>query len=209
MAIVAEELNYDGLEEMVAAVGYAHVTPRRVLNRLYAVLHPDSAISAPPAPTVKESREAARAQGVGVSVAGVDGVLMRVAKCCDPVPGDPIIGYISRGLGITVHRADCPNTANMEPERLISVHWEGEEEKPYEARIFIIARNVTGVLAAVTGLMSKDNINITGLNLDTQVDGRASLRFKVEVRNATQLYQIIEKIRALPDILEVVRDTEA
>lgn len=209
MAIVAEELNYDGLEEMVASVGYAHLTPRRVLNRLYAVLHPDEAAQSPPQPTVKESREAARSQSVGVGIAGVDGVLMRFAKCCNPVPGDPIIGYISRGMGITVHRADCPNTANMEPERLISVHWEGEEEKPYEARIFIIARNVTGVLAEVSEVMSKNGINITGLNLDTQVDGRASLRFKVEVRNATQLYQLIEKIRVIPEILEVVRDTEA
>lgn len=210
LAVVAQDMNYDGVDELAAAVGYAHITPRKVLNRLYAVLHPDAApTQTPAAPSINESREAARKRGEGVGVAGVDGVLMRFAKCCNPVPGDPIVGYISRGMGITVHRADCPNVANMEPERLISVHWEGDEEKPYEAGIFIIAKNVTGVLAEVCGIFSKNGININGLNMEPQVDGNVRLRFTVEVKNASQLYQMIERIRELPTILEVVRDTEA
>lgn len=210
LAIVAQDMNYDGVDELVAAVGYSHITPRKVLNKLYAVLHPDaSAAQAPQTPSARESGDTPRNRGEGVGVAGVDGVLMRFAKCCNPVPGDPIVGYISRGLGITVHRADCPNVANMEPERLISVHWEGDEEKPYEAGIFIIAKNVAGVLAEVCGIMSKNDINISGLNMEPQVDGNVRLRFTVEVKNASQLYQLIERIRELSTILEVVRDTEA
>ena len=208
MALVAQEMNFESVDDLVASVGYAHTTPRKVLNRLYAVLHPDAVSSAPETPTVKESKEAASRKTEGVGISGVDGVLMRFAKCCNPVPGDPIIGYISRGLGVSVHRADCPNVANMEPERLISVHWDGAEEKPYEAGIFIIARNEHGVLALVAQVLAKNNVNITGLNMDNLVDGRAKLRFTVEVRDATQLYQLIESIRSLPPILEVVRDTE-
>lgn len=147
-------MNFDSVDDLVAAVGYAHTTPRKVLNKLYAVLHPEASSAAEPAtPTVKESKEAASRKGEGVGISGVDGVLMRFAKCCNPVPGDPIIGYISRGLGISVHRADCPNVANMEPERLISVHWDGMEEKPYAAGIFIIAKNEQGVLAKVAEVM--------------------------------------------------------
>ena len=209
LALVAQEMNFESVDDLIAAVGYAHLTPRKILNRLYAVLHPNEAApAAPAAPSVKESKEEAVRKTEGVGISGVDGVLMRFAKCCNPVPGDPIIGYISRGMGVSVHRADCPNVANMEPERLISVHWDGAEEKPYEAGIFIIAKNVQGVLAEVAQVLAKNNVNITGLNMDNMVDGRAKLRFTVEVRNATQLYQLIEAIRALPSILEVVRDTE-
>ncbi|SCM74785.1 bifunctional (p)ppGpp synthetase/guanosine-3',5'-bis(diphosphate) 3'-pyrophosphohydrolase [Desulfovibrio sp. 86] len=208
MALVAQEMNFEGVDDLVASVGYAHTTPRKVLNKLYAVLHPGEAAATPATPTVKESKDAATRKTEGVGISGVDGVLMRFAKCCNPVPGDPIIGYISRGLGISVHRADCPNVANMEPERLISVHWDGVEEKPYEAGIFIIAKNEHGVLALVAQILAKNNVNITGLNMDNLVDGRAKLRFTVEVLDATQLYQLIEAIRALPPILEVVRDTE-
>ncbi|WP_417038566.1 RelA/SpoT family protein, partial [Desulfovibrio legallii] len=109
LALVAQEMNFDSVDDLVAAVGYAHLTPRKVLNRLYAVLHPEAAAAAEPAPpSVKESKEAAARKTEGVGISGVDGVLMRFAKCCNPVPGDPIIGYISRGLGLSVPRADCP-----------------------------------------------------------------------------------------------------
>lgn len=145
----------------------------------------------------------------GVGISGVDGVLMRFAQCCNPVPGDPIVGYISRGQGVTVHRADCPNVANMEMERLISVHWEGEqEEKPYEAGIFIIARNEKGTLAPIAQSLADAAINIMSLTVKAQVDGRSSMHLVVEVRNASQLYDVIESIRRLPNILEVVRDSE-
>ena len=152
--------------------------------------------------------QAQRRSPGGVGVAGVDGVLMRFAKCCSPIPGDPIVGYISRGQGITVHRADCPNVPNMEPERLISVHWEGEEEKPYAAGIFIIAENVRGTLAPIAQALADAEINIDELNLKSTVEGRSHMRLKVEVKNATQLYDIIERIRKLPNILEIVRDRE-
>ncbi len=208
MALVAQEMNFENVDDLVASVGYAHTTPRKVLNRLYAVLHPDAVSSAPETPTIKESKEVASRKTEGVGIAGVDGVLMRFGKCCSPVPGDSIIGHISRGLGVTVHRADCPNVANMEPERLISVHWDGAEEKPYEAGIFIVAKNQHGVLALVAQVLGKNNVNIIGLSMDNLVDGRAKLRFTVEVRDTTQLYQLIESIRSLPPILEVVRDTE-
>lgn len=207
MSIVAQDMNYESVDDLVSAVGYARITPRKILNKLYSILHPDSANQV--APEALPAREAQKVKDSSVGVAGVDGVLMRFAKCCNPVPGDPIVGYISRGMGITVHRADCPNVINMEPERLISVHWEGTEEKPYEAGIFIISKNEPGVLAKITNILAKNNINITALELGSQVDGRSRLKLTIEVKNTTQLYQNIEAIRNLPAILEVVRDTEA
>ncbi|MBQ1420874.1 MAG: bifunctional (p)ppGpp synthetase/guanosine-3',5'-bis(diphosphate) 3'-pyrophosphohydrolase [Desulfovibrio sp.] len=213
LAIVAQDMHFDSMDDLYAAVGYSHVTPRKILNKLYAVLHPGEPEPGTPKSVQEAVAEPAdggaqRKSPGGVGVAGVDGVLMRFAKCCSPIPGDPIVGYISRGQGITVHRADCPNVPNMEPERLISVHWEGEEEKPYAAGIFIIADNVRGTLAPVAQALADAEINIDELNLKSTVEGRSHMRLKVEVRNATQLYDIIERIRKLPNILEVVRDRE-
>lgn len=209
LILVAEELHFDSVEDMVAAVGYASVTPRRILNRLYAVLHPE-AVQAP-VPT-KDTKDAAKdsnsKQAEGVGVSGVDGVLMRFAHCCSPVPGDNIVGYISRGMGITVHRADCLNVANMEPERLISVHWDGQEEKPYQAGIFVVAQNVAGVLAEIAQHLAQNNINIADVSMQNLVDGRSKMHFLVEVRSAAQLYSLIDNIRKMPSILEVVRETE-
>jgi GTP pyrophosphokinase len=206
LALVAQDLNFENIDELIAAVGYSQLTPRRVLNRLYAVLHPDDVGPQTP-PPVKERTEEAHKNG-GVSISGVGGVLMRFAKCCNPVPGDPVIGYISRGMGVSVHRIDCPNVPNMEPERLISVHWSGTEGTPYEASIFAVAKNEHGVLANVTRIFAQNNVNIVDLKMDQLVDGRARMHFTVEVHDAAQLYNLIENIHSLPSILEVIRETE-
>lgn len=209
LSLVAEDMNFDSLDDLISSVGYAHTTPRKVLNKLYAVLHPEMLYrNVAETPSVKETQKEAARKSEGVGISGVDGVLMRFAKCCNPVPGDPIIGYISRGLGITVHRADCPNVANMEPERLISVHWENGENKPYEAGIFIIAQNIHGVLAHVTEIFARHEVNITHLTMNTHVDGKAKIKLTVEVDNASQLYSLIENIRTVPSIYEVVRASE-
>ena len=210
MAIVAQDMNFDSVDDLTAAVGYAHLTPRKILNKLYAVLHPGeptpAAQAAEATPAKEKEPDKPRTEGVGIS--GVDGVLMRFAKCCNPVPGDPIIGYISRGMGVSVHRQDCPNVANMEPERLISVHWDGEEDKPYEARIHILCRNERGVLAQVAQILAKDSVNITTLTTKPLVDGRSDMDITVEVRNVAQLYQLIDELRKLPPILEVIRASD-
>ena len=219
LAIVAEDMNYESTDELLAGIGYAAITPRKVLNKLYAVLHPESPLpaaeeaAAAAAKDAKEAKEAAKAAAPrsadSVGISGVDGVLMRFAKCCNPVPGDPVIGYISRGQGVSVHRADCPNVANMEPERLISVHWDGEEAaKPYEARIYVLCRNEKGVLAEVAIRLARDGVNIEALDTHGLVDGRAEMNITVEVTNVSQLYTLIDEIRAIPSILEVVRATD-
>ncbi len=210
LVIVAQDMNFDGLDELYAGVGYAHVTPRKVLNKLYAVLNPELVL-----PPEKKEEAVPETKGKlpagGVAVSGVDGVLMRFARCCNPVPGDPIVGYISRGTGITVHRSDCPNVPNMEPERLISVHWEGDEEEkgqPFEGGIFVLARNQKGALAAISRVLADNEVNISSASIKALVDGRSTMHFVVEVKNADQLYEVIEKIGKLPNIVEAVRDSE-
>ena len=207
---MAQDLKFDSVEDLVASVGYGQVTARRVLNRLYAVMHPENVgtQSLQPVPAKEVKGDSGRKKD-GVSISGIDGVLMRFAQCCNPVPGDAIVGYISRGVGITVHRRDCPNVANMEMERLINVYWDGEEEKPYEAGIFVIAKNEQGALANIAQAIARNGVNISGLSMNSTLDGRAKMKFQVEVRNATQLYKLIEDVRAMPSVLEVIRESES
>ncbi len=207
LSIVAQDMNFDSVDDLLASVGYAHHTPRKVLNKLYAVLNPDAV--APAAESASAKAKAPKPQSTsGVKLSGVDGVLIRYAKCCNPVPGDAIIGYISRGFGVAVHRVDCPNVPNMEPERLISVNWDGEETKPYLARIHIIARNERGVIAQVTQILAREDVNIDALSSNTLVDGKGEMDVTMEVKDLSQLYRIIDAITKLPPIIEVVRTSE-
>ncbi|MBR4741753.1 MAG: bifunctional (p)ppGpp synthetase/guanosine-3',5'-bis(diphosphate) 3'-pyrophosphohydrolase, partial [Desulfovibrio sp.] len=208
-SLVAQEMNYDSVDDLVASVGYGHLTARKVLNRLYAVMHPENVGQQPVEPlVVKEVKEEVQRKSTGVSINGVDGVLMRYAKCCNPVPGDPIIGYVSRGVGITVHRRNCPNVSNMEMERLINVYWDGQKEEPYEAGIFVIAKNESGALANIATLIAQHQVNISDFHMNINVKNKAAMKIKVQVKDTTQLYTMIESIRASEYVLEVIRESE-
>lgn len=208
LAIVASEFNYDRIDDLLAAIGYAHLTPRRVLNRLFAILHPEKYNTLPLEETEKTESTATTNNTNSVGISGFEGVLTRFATCCQPVLGDAIVGYISRGKGLTIHRADCHHISGMEPDRLIDVHWLGKEDVAYSSNIFIIAKDRCGILAAISTELANRHINIQNLSFKVLVDGRAEMRFTVQVHNTTELYGAIEHIRKLPDILEVIRDRE-
>ncbi len=209
LAMVASDMNFDNTDDMCASVGYAHNTPRKILNKLYAVLHPDAVGGDGALHKEKEKDKGPKKISEGVSLSGVDGVLVRYAKCCNPVPGDAIIGYISRGFGTSVHRSDCPNVVNMEPERLLSVHWDSEEDnKPYQSRVHVLARTEKGLLAKVTLIFAQDGVNISELTSKDGVDGKSEIDAVIEVCNAEQLYQLIEEVNKIPAVIEVTRTTE-
>lgn len=199
---VAREFSLKTVEDLLSAVGYARITPRQVLTKLLPkeVLEAERKAQERPAPSPKKATE-------GVAIKGVDDVLVRFAQCCTPVPGDPIIGYISRGRGVTIHSQDCPNVANMEPERLLDVRWEGEEERPYPARMRILCRNQRGVLAEVSALLAKEGVNIDSGQFSSTPDGLTEMEFVVEVKNASHLYTAMDKLRRLASVREVVRLT--
>ncbi len=208
LGLVASDMNFENVNELFASVGYGHNTPRRVLNKLYAILNPDAVTQEPVKESAKE-KSPKNKKPDGISISGVDGVLVRYAKCCNPVPGDAIVGYISSGFGTSVHRSDCINVVNMEPERLLSVHWDGEESnKPYQSRMHITARTEKGLLAKVTLIFAQDSVNISEFKAHDSVDGRTLMDLVVEVCHVEQLYQLIESINKIPNVIEVTRTTE-
>jgi len=198
---LAEEYSFKNVEELLSAVGYSRITPKKLLNRLLPK----------PAEDEKPQAEAAHEEPHKplstdkVRIKGVDDVLVRYAQCCDPLPGDPIVGFITRGRGVTVHTADCPNVKNLEPERLMAISWEGQEDKPYPAKISIKARNVPGALAQIADILGKQGVNIDSGTFLSSEDKTSDIVLTIEVRDSAHLYATIDRISSLDKVIEVSR----
>jgi GTP pyrophosphokinase len=205
---LVEGFNCGSVDDLLTQVGFSRFTPRKVVKKLYSVIHGES----PDLRKVREKEEAAppsdpkkKPKKDGLQISGVDNVLVRFASCCNPLPGEPIIGYITRGRGVTVHRIDCHNVKNFEDERLIGVNWEGVEEKPYPAKIRIKCLNKTGMLGKICTLLAEQNVNIDSGSFESKVDGTSVLEFTVEVKDLDQLYSALSKVKALKAVKEALR----
>jgi len=204
---VAEEMSLGGVDELFSAVGYVRVTPKKIIGRLLPA-KPETA--RPETSRAEAEAEAAATQAKtkssdAIRIQGVDNVLVRYAQCCNPLPGDHIVGYISRGRGVTIHTHDCPNVKGFEPERLLRVTWEGEEERPYPARIRILAKNIKGVLGRISVMLAAEGVNIDSGAIHSSVDGTTEILFTVEVTDTSHLYRTIERVSTLDEVIEVKR----
>ncbi|EPR37327.1 metal dependent phosphohydrolase [Desulfovibrio sp. X2] len=197
---IAEEYSFKSVEELLSAVGYSRITPKKLLHRLL----PKEPEEEKPA-AAEEAPKAAPLPMDKVRIKGVDDVLVRYAQCCDPLPGDPIVGYITRGRGVTVHTADCPNVKNLEPERLLSIAWEGQEDKPYPAKISIKAKNVPGALAQVAEVLAEQGVNIDTGTFISSEDHTSDVILTIEVRDSAHLYATIDRLSSLDKVLGVSR----
>ena len=121
--------------------------------------------------------------------------MVRFAKCCDPLPGDDIIGYISRGRGVTVHRARCPRVGAIDPERLINVEWSGETAEQRAVRISIVCSDRPGLLAAISKSLATSDVNISRADMRATADLKARCTFEFSVNTLDQLQNIIKKAR--------------
>ncbi len=207
--LLLQEFSFGSVEEMYAAVGYARHTPKRLLSRYLTITQPanhnnqdDGDPITPITPVPKGT--AAPAQE-GITIQGLDDMLVHFARCCNPLPGDPIVGFISRGRGVIIHTAHCPHIQTLESERLISVNWSKGESKPFPAKIHIITRNAKGILAKIAAVFSEEDINIDSLSVYSLPDGKSDMEATVEVRDVAQLYQTMDKLRTVEGILEVTR----
>ncbi len=208
LAKVAHELGVSSPDELFSAVGYAKIIPQKVLRLLMPKDAEEAAEASEEAARPQAGKDAPPKKAESVTIQGMRDMMVRYAKCCNPVPGDPIIGYISRGRGVTIHTSDCPTIQEMEPERLLAVQWEGAaaaDTQPYPARIRLICKNVKGVLATVAAALAESNVNIDSGNMRSMMDNRSELDFVVEVRDAAHLYKVIEKLRGLEMVDEVTR----
>ncbi|MBP3730435.1 MAG: bifunctional (p)ppGpp synthetase/guanosine-3',5'-bis(diphosphate) 3'-pyrophosphohydrolase [Mailhella sp.] len=206
LQIVLPEFSLHGLDDLFAAVGIGKLTPKKVITRILSILHPKTEpdpVTGVPAPKVEGQHKAQE----GIFIKGLDDSLIHFAKCCKPVPGDQVVGFISRGRGVIVHTANCPHVQNLESERLISVNWNNEESKPFPAEITIVGLNEKGLLAKISMMFLQQDVNINALQITSSIDGKSQMDFTVEVHDAVHLYQTIDKLRTIEHVIEVRRGT--
>jgi (p)ppGpp synthase/HD superfamily hydrolase len=156
-------------------------------------------------PTVAPSQQIARTGGVRVK--GVGDLLVRFAKCCHPIPGDPIVGFITRGKGVTVHLRSCPTVTNeREVSRLIEVEWEAEPTQTYPIAIRVEAFDRTGLLNDITQVVAENKVNIVAANVGVSQDHTAVVTATLQVASVSQLARVMSRIENLKDVISVTRD---
>jgi GTP pyrophosphokinase len=197
----AADFGFAGPDDLLAALGYGKSSVHQVLNKLA----PNALLESPEKPKAPAARPA---PVDGVRIRGVDDLLVRFARCCNPLPGDPIVGFITRGRGLTVHARDCLTVAKsvLDRERLIDVEWDVEEPGKRPVRIAVyIGKDRPGLLSEITGAISARNGNITKAEVTVTDDRRGINNFVVEVADLRQLQDIIAAIRDVRDVINVER----
>ena len=207
-------------ESLLAAVGHGGLKEGQILNRmqeLYDKDHPKVLSNEEVLANVAENAQARqmlpRAKSKnGIVVKGIHDVAVRFSKCCSPVPGDEIIGFVTRGRGISIHRTDCVNVINLpesERARLIDAEWEASQEnrtdEKYLAEINIYANNRSGLLADISRALTEKNIDILAMNTRTNKQGMATLSASFEIASRDELIRIIDKIRTIDSVIDIER----
>ncbi|PKN60072.1 MAG: GTP pyrophosphokinase [Deltaproteobacteria bacterium HGW-Deltaproteobacteria-11] len=199
---ILEEYKLNSLEDLLASVGYGKLSPRHVVR----LLLPEEAVKGEDVPAEKPKKKAPSVSAPGISLTGVEDVMVRYAKCCDPIPGDEIIGFISRGRGITIHTTQCPHIHEFDSERLIDVHWSIKEKQNYPVGMRVICRDKKGLLAELSAVISVLDINISHAEIDTrQHDMQAICEFKLDVMDLDQFNEVVAALKKLNSVISVER----
>ena len=198
---VRAKLNVSTIDDLYAALGFGTIKLSQVTAKLIDIYN---RFNKKPIKNIVKSKR--KAQKSGIDVKGVDGVKVRIAKCCTPVPGDDIIGYITIGRGISVHRADCPNVNNnVEESRIVQVSWQKDEANSYEAAIEVRALDKPNVIGDVANRINEAKLNMTSLNARSTRDGDAIVDVILEITNIDELEGIIEKLKRVKNVFDVYR----
>ena len=209
--VVLNRYNYNTVDDMYASIGFGGISPNKIITRLleeYKKEHEEDTIEEKIQELVTERLRKQKIPKSGVVVKGIDNCLVKFSKCCNPVPGDDIIGYITKGRGVSIHRKDCTNLKDLlsEEERIIEVEWYNENEKAeYNVDIQVLANDRTGLLSDVVKEITAQKINIMGVNTRTSKDRIATINATLEVQGIEQLNQVIKQIRKVDSVYEVTR----
>jgi GTP pyrophosphokinase len=202
--LIAKEFSFHSVEDLIAQIGFGKISPRQVLGRLKPKLGIKD--ERPPGLVGKMVGRFKRRKGdLGIKVKGVSDMLIRFANCCHPLPGEPVIGFITRGRGVTVHQRNCSHILNADPERLVEVSWQASKEDIYLAKIRVTSVERKGVLSDISSILTQKDANIIEAQIKTTVDKKGIALFTIEVEDYNQLQNIMGAIKRIKNVLIVER----
>lgn len=201
---VVNDFGFVSTEDLIANVGYGKITPLQIVRKLES--KPEDGEESNGSLFNKIIRKVRKKKPkAGVIVKGVDDILIKFGKCCQPVPGDPITGYITRGYGVTVHRTSCINALKMNPERQIEVVWNQEISETYPVKICIKSTDRVGLLADVVSNISKNNANILSAQTEVKENKIVNSYFTIDVENTEHLNRILASIKKVRHVIDIRR----
>ena len=211
---VFKRYSLSSLDDLYATIGFGGLSTLQLLNRLTEEYKKQNKAEAPPLPIVEKPAEEAKkpapsSSSNGVIVKGESGMLVRFARCCNPLPGDEIVGYITRGRGVSVHRADCVNLkdAGVEPERMIEVEWESSGAGSYEADIQMLCYDHAGLFAEISLMFASQDVPVTAVTAHTvkNKQGLCTMNMTIVIKTTQQLDKLLRDLQKRPDVIEVFR----
>ncbi|MBM4350499.1 MAG: bifunctional (p)ppGpp synthetase/guanosine-3',5'-bis(diphosphate) 3'-pyrophosphohydrolase [Deltaproteobacteria bacterium] len=202
---VAGEFSFQGAEDLIAAVGYGKVTANQIIGKLL-----------PPEKFEKKEEEEGRLQSLlhkitrtgpkdALLIKGIDNVMVRYAGCCNPVPGDRVVGFITRGRGVTIHTVDCQSMMDEDPNRKVEVEWDSTKGYSYPVRIRIYSDDKKGLLAEISSSLTSNEANITNARVETTDDKRAIGTFELQIRDLNHLKKVMKGLEKIKGIHKVER----
>jgi GTP pyrophosphokinase len=202
---VTQEFSFVGLDDLLAAIGHGKLSPGQVAGKLFRVAQPAAEEGAAPEP---ERREKPADLGGSLRIKDLDDLLVRLANCCQPIPGDHIMGYITRGQGVTIHRAECPYLASTESFRHIPAEWDGAggAGKLYPVKIQVVTVDKPGMLADITSALKSADVNVTKASVETQ-DNKGIAHFTIQVGDQQHLDKVFGALKRLKEVISVRRTT--
>jgi len=203
MAEVVAELGFKTTEDLIASIGYGKITPLQIVRKFVPQSESEEAVGSILNKIIERVRK--KKPKTGVIVKGIDDILIRFGKCCQPVPGDSITGYITRGHGVTIHRTTCINALKMNPERQIDVEWSREVKETYPVKICVRSYDRVGLLADVATEISKTGANILNAKSETRPNEIVDEFFTIAVENTEHLNRVMSAVKKVRHVQKVHR----
>jgi guanosine-3',5'-bis(diphosphate) 3'-pyrophosphohydrolase len=202
---VAAELSFHSLEDLFANLGFGRLSPKQVITRLRARLGTQEEEARESLVRKMVSRIKRKKSTHGIKVKGLDDLLVRMANCCHPLPGEPVVGFLTRGRGVTIHTRDCRTLVDMERERVVDVVWEPTDHDVFITRLKIVTTDQKGILADISTILTQKDANILQADIQTTDDRKGISHFTIEVENYKQLQEILGAIKKIKNVLLVER----